>query len=53
MTDKKTKECEIEVLREQLHAIVAEHEGNLKHPGVMIVSAQLDELIVRCQRAKQ
>ena len=52
MTDKKTKECEIEVLREQLHVIVAEHEGNLQHPRVMAVSAQLDELIVQCQKAK-
>ena len=53
MTDKKTKECDIEVLRDQLHAIVAKHDGNMKHPQVMAVSAQLDELIVRCQKAKQ
>lgn len=53
MTANNQLDEQIEALREELHALVVEYEGNMQHPDVQELSSRLDKLIVVWQKQKQ
>ena len=52
MTELLKKQQEIENLRCRLHELVIAKKGDLTHPEVAELSAQLDRLIVEFERSK-
>lgn len=52
MSDAKTLKQQIEELREKLHQLVIDKQGNFADNEVAQLSAKLDELIVAYERIK-
>lgn len=52
MSDKNVLKYQIEQLRERLHELVIEKQGNFADDQVARMSTELDELIVQYEKAK-
>lgn len=52
MSDKNVLQQQIERMRERLHKLVVDKQGNFADAQVAKLSAELDELIVAYEKAK-